>query len=165
MRQKPGPLTVDITNTAVIVVDMQNDFGAKAGMFGPQRGLIFLIIQKSRCPTARVFSDRPELAFKIIYTQNGLSWRSFGPRKWKIPNRDRQFANFHVRWYHYSTNGSKSRILMAAINWGTDIIPELKPEEGDYFSFPRSEDLHDNPILEINYFKCQLSRASLKLLP
>ena len=30
---KPDALTIDISKTAVIVVDMQNDFGAKGGMF------------------------------------------------------------------------------------------------------------------------------------
>lgn len=30
---KPDALTVDVSKTAVIVVDMQNDFGAKGGMF------------------------------------------------------------------------------------------------------------------------------------
>jgi hypothetical protein len=30
---KPAPLTIDTAKTAVIVVDMQNDFGAEGGMF------------------------------------------------------------------------------------------------------------------------------------
>ena len=30
---KPGPVNIDPDKTAVIVVDMQNDFGARGGMF------------------------------------------------------------------------------------------------------------------------------------
>ena len=30
---KPQPITIDTSTTAVIVVDMQNDFGCKGGMF------------------------------------------------------------------------------------------------------------------------------------
>jgi ureidoacrylate peracid hydrolase len=30
---KPGPLRIDTRETAVLVVDMQNDFGAEGGMF------------------------------------------------------------------------------------------------------------------------------------
>jgi hypothetical protein len=30
---KPAPVTIDIAKTAVIVVDMQNDFGSRGGMF------------------------------------------------------------------------------------------------------------------------------------
>ena len=29
----PGPVAIDIARTAVLVVDMQNDFGAPEGMF------------------------------------------------------------------------------------------------------------------------------------
>lgn len=30
---KPGPITIDLAKIAVLVVDMQNDFGTKGGMF------------------------------------------------------------------------------------------------------------------------------------
>jgi ureidoacrylate peracid hydrolase len=30
---KPEPVSIDPTRTAVIVIDMQNDFGADGGMF------------------------------------------------------------------------------------------------------------------------------------
>src|SRR5262249_52458240 len=30
---KPGPIGIDLARTAIVVVDMQNDFGAKGGMF------------------------------------------------------------------------------------------------------------------------------------
>jgi hypothetical protein len=38
---KPQPITIDIPKTAVIVVDMQNDFGSRGGMFD-RAGSIFL---------------------------------------------------------------------------------------------------------------------------
>ena len=30
---RPGPLTIELTRSAVLVIDMQNDFGASSGMF------------------------------------------------------------------------------------------------------------------------------------
>ena len=30
---KPEPISIDVARTAVVVVDMQNDFGAEGGMF------------------------------------------------------------------------------------------------------------------------------------
>ena len=30
---QPEPLTIDLARTAVVVIDMQNDFGAEGGMF------------------------------------------------------------------------------------------------------------------------------------
>ena len=30
---KPAPITIDLRRSAIVVIDMQNDFGAKGGMF------------------------------------------------------------------------------------------------------------------------------------
>src|SRR5688572_15504569 len=46
---KPGRISIDPSRTAVIVVDMQNDFGAKNGMFD-RAGLQISEIQKAVGP-------------------------------------------------------------------------------------------------------------------
>src|SRR2546426_12786827 len=43
---KPAPIAIDTAKTAVIVVDMQNDFGTKGGMFD-RAGFDVSIIQKA----------------------------------------------------------------------------------------------------------------------
>ncbi len=46
---KPEPIAIDISKTAVIVIDMQNDFGSKGGMFD-LAGIDISIIQKAVGP-------------------------------------------------------------------------------------------------------------------
>ena len=52
---KPEPVAIDIAKTAVIVVDMQNDFGSKGGMFD-RAGFDISIIQRAVPPTAKVLA-------------------------------------------------------------------------------------------------------------
>lgn len=46
---KPEPIAIDISKTAVIVIDMQNDFGSKGGMFD-LAGIDISIIQRAVGP-------------------------------------------------------------------------------------------------------------------
>src|ERR1700682_1348270 len=50
---KPEAITFDTTRTAVLGVDMQNDFGSKGGMFD-RAGIDISGIQKAVDPTAKV---------------------------------------------------------------------------------------------------------------
>jgi ureidoacrylate peracid hydrolase len=50
---RAGPVAMDPASTAVIVVDMQNDFGSKGGMFD-RAGIDISGIQKAVGPTAEV---------------------------------------------------------------------------------------------------------------
>ena len=58
---KPVAFSFDPTKTAVIVVDMQNDFGAKGGMLD-RAGLDVSGIQKAVAPTAKVLAADQLLA-------------------------------------------------------------------------------------------------------
>ena len=53
---KPGPIAIDTAKTAVIVVDMENDFGSKGGMFD-LAGIDISMIQTAVGSTER--SSRP----------------------------------------------------------------------------------------------------------
>src|SRR5688572_6102281 len=53
---KPGGFSFDTGSAAVLVVDMQNDFGSKGGMMD-LAGLDISPIQKAVGPTARVLSS------------------------------------------------------------------------------------------------------------
>jgi ureidoacrylate peracid hydrolase len=71
---KPESIAIDPAKTAVIVVDMQNDFGSKGGMF--DRAAIDISgIQRAVAPTARV----PTHGHQDHLPKDGLSVRPFGP--------------------------------------------------------------------------------------
>jgi ureidoacrylate peracid hydrolase len=125
---KPGPISIETTNTALIVVDMQNDFGVKTGMFD-RNGINIDVIRKIIAPTAGVIALAREAGIKIIYLKMGYRDDLSDLGNENSPNRDRHLL-FHVGETMTAPDGSKSRILIRD-NWGTDIIPELKPMEGD----------------------------------
>src|ERR1700737_2168774 len=52
---KPRPINLDLAKTVVMVVDMQNDFGSKGGMFD-RAGLDISIIQRAVPPTTKVLA-------------------------------------------------------------------------------------------------------------
>ncbi len=126
---KPEPITVDAANTAVIVVDMENDFGAKGGMFD-RAGVNISMIQKAVGPTAKVLSAARNADIKIIYLKMGYHEDLSDIGAEESPNRVRHMQFMHVGDTITAPNGSKSRMLIRD-NWGTDIVPELKPQDGD----------------------------------
>ena len=63
---QPDRLSLDTAKTAVIVCDMQNDFGAKGGMFH-RAGIDIAPIQAAVAPTARVLGAARAAGVKIVY--------------------------------------------------------------------------------------------------
>src|SRR5438552_155433 len=61
---RPGPVVIDASKTAVIVVDMQNDFGTKGGMFD-RAGIDISMIQAAVAPTAKVLASARKAGIKI----------------------------------------------------------------------------------------------------
>lgn len=125
---KPGPIAIDTASTAVIVVDMQNDFGAKDGMFD-RAGIDISGIQKAVGPTARVLASARHASIKIVYLKMG-----YRPDLSDLGAPDSVNRVRHLRLGVGTTidapDGRKSRILIRD-TWSTDIVPELKPESGD----------------------------------
>ena len=68
---KPEPISMDVARTALIVVDMQNGFGTKGGMFD-RAGIDISQIQAAVGPTGRVIAAARLLGIKIVYL-SGLS--------------------------------------------------------------------------------------------
>src|SRR5437016_14641758 len=68
----PEPITIDTARTAVIVVDMQNDFGTKGGVFD-RAGIDIAPIQKVVTPISKVLRISPPRGLKSGLTENGLS--------------------------------------------------------------------------------------------
>src|SRR5919204_1674290 len=67
---KPEPIPINPTNTAVIVVDMENDFAAKGGMFD-RAGIDISGAQKVIAPTAKALAAARQAGLKIIYLKMG----------------------------------------------------------------------------------------------
>ena len=126
---KPDSIAIDTARTAVIVVDMENDFGSKGGMFD-RAGIDISMIQKVINPTSNVLAAARRAGIKIIYLKMGYHEDLSDIGSEESPNRVRHLQFMHVGDTIIAPNGSKNRILIRD-SWGTDIVPELKPQTND----------------------------------
>jgi len=129
LSSRPSSVEFDITSTAVIVVDMQNDFGSKGGMFD-RAGIDISMIQKAVNPTAKVLSAARQAGIKIIYLKMGYQADLSDLGTADSPNRMIDLHIMHVGDMINTPTGTKSRILIRD-TWGTDIVTELKPKKDD----------------------------------
>jgi ureidoacrylate peracid hydrolase len=125
---KPGPIEIEMGHTAVIVVDMQNDFGAKGGMFD-RAGIDISVIQAAVAPTAKVIASARDASIPIIYLKMGFrpDLSDLGPEH--SANRARHLR-LGVGQAVRTPDGREGRILIRD-TWNTDIIPALAPAPGD----------------------------------
>jgi ureidoacrylate peracid hydrolase len=126
---KPEPVTIDMATTAVMVVDMQNDFGSKGGMFD-LAGIDISGIQKAVAPTARVLAAARTAGIKIVYLKMAFRPDLSDLGAPDSVNRARHLAKFNVGKTIRAPNGAESRILIRD-TWNTDILNALKPESDD----------------------------------
>ncbi len=126
---KPDVFTFDAAKTAVIVVDMQNDFGSKGGMF-ERAGIDISGIQKAVGPTAKVLAAARKAGVKIVYLKMGFRPDLSDMGATDSVNRVRHLGFLKVGEKVTAPDGKESRILVRD-TWNTDILPELKPEAGD----------------------------------
>jgi ureidoacrylate peracid hydrolase len=125
---KPEPITIDTTQTAVIVVDMQNDFCSKGGLFD-RAGVDISAVQKAVGPTRRVLSAAREAGIKIVYLKMGFRPDLSDLGDTDSPNRIRHL-HFGVGQPHSAPDGRQGRLLIRD-TWNTDVIEELRPQPED----------------------------------
>ena len=125
----PGVITIDAAKTAVIVVDMQNDFGTEGGMFH-RAGIDITMIQRAVGPAAKVLGSARRAGMKIVYLKMGFRPDLSDLGAPDSVNRVRHLEGFKVGQTILAPDGRESRILIRD-NWGTDIVPELKPQGDD----------------------------------
>lgn len=125
---KPEPIALDPSKTAVIVVDMQNDFGAEGGMFH-LAGIDISMIQKAVAPTARVLTAARKKGIKVVYLKMGFRPDLADLGSAGSPNRERHLR-LGVGNVAHAPDNRESRILIRD-TWNTDIVTELKPQPGD----------------------------------
>lgn len=125
---KPERIAMDTAKTAVIVVDMQNDFGSEGGMF-QRAGRDLSLIQAAVAPTARVLDAARREGIKIIYFK-----MAFKPDLSDVGSADSVNRRVHLKLGAGQTvrapNGTQSRILIRD-TWNSDILTELTPKGGD----------------------------------
>ena len=125
---RPRSLALDPAATAVIVVDMQNDFGAEGGMFH-RAGIPISAIQATVAPTARVLAAARRAGVQIVYLkmefEPDLS-DAGRPDAANFANHRHLGAGDQVQ----SPDGRQGRILVRD-TWNTEILPALAPQAGD----------------------------------
>lgn len=126
---KPDPVSIDTAKTAVIVVDMQNDFGSDGGMF-QRAGIDISMIRRAVAPTAKVLAAARGESIKIIYLK-----MAFKPDLSDAGSSDSVNLVRHRKFLKAGTavkspTGKDSRILIRD-TWNTDILTELAPEKED----------------------------------
>ena len=127
LNAKPEPIAINPARTAVIVVDMENDFVAKGGMFD-RAGADISGAQKAIAPTAKVLAAR-QAGLKIIYLKMGYRPDLSDLGATDSVNRTRHLK-FGVGQTIRAPDGRESRVLIRD-TWDTDIVPELKPQPND----------------------------------
>ena len=125
---KPEPIAMQGAKTAVIVVDMQNDFAAKGGIFD-RAGIDISGAKKAIGQTAKVLAAARRAGVRIIYLKMGFRPDLSDLGAPDSPNRVRHLR-FGVGQTVHAPDGTESRMLIRD-TWNTDIVSELKPQADD----------------------------------
>jgi ureidoacrylate peracid hydrolase len=125
---RPEPLAIDPWTTAVIVVDMQNDFGADGGMFA-RAGIPIADITTVVEPIANVLRAARRVGMTVIYLTMQFEPDLSNAGTPDSPNFLKHKA-LGVGDVVVTPGGRRSRTLVKG-TWGTEILSELSPEEGD----------------------------------
>lgn len=126
---RPTPLRIDTTQTAVIVCDMQNDFGAAGGMF-QRAGIDISMIQGAVAPTKRVLVAARRAGMPVIYLKMGFQPDLSDAGAEDSPNRVKHMFFGGIGNSVLAPDGTPSRTLIRE-TWSTAIVPELAPEPSD----------------------------------
>ncbi|HEV7622624.1 MAG TPA: isochorismatase family cysteine hydrolase, partial [Amnibacterium sp.] len=123
-----GDIELQVERTAVLVVDMQNDFGDARGMFG-RAGVDVSGITAAVEPTARVLQEARRVGVRIVYLKMGFLPDLSDLGGPESPNRI-VHERLGVGDEMIAPDGTTSRILIRD-TWNTDILPPLSPMPDD----------------------------------
>ena len=128
MDARPQAISINTAKTAVIVVDMQNDFGTKGGMF-ERAGIDISGIQRAVVPTAGVLNVARRAGISVVYLKMAFRPDLSDLGAPDSVNRARHLA-FGIGLAVTAPDGRASRIMIRD-TWNTDIVDALKPHAGD----------------------------------
>jgi len=115
----PEPFALDPRSAAVLVIDMQNDFGASGGMFG-RAGIPLAAIEAAVAPIARLLPAARRAGVAIVYLT-----MQFSP---DLSDAGAPDAPNYVK--HVPLGVGDGQTLIAG-SWGAQILPALRPVPGD----------------------------------
>jgi ureidoacrylate peracid hydrolase len=125
---RPEAIQIDIARCAVLVIDMQNDFGARGGMFD-RAGIDISSIELAVAPTVRAVAAARLANIPIVYLkmQHTADLANAGR-----PNSPHWIKHrpLSVGENIEAPDGGTSRILVED-TWNTDILPALTPHDGE----------------------------------
>jgi ureidoacrylate peracid hydrolase len=110
------------------VIDMQNDFGSKGGMFD-RAGIDISGIRRAVEPTASVVAAARRAGIRVVYLKMGYRADLSDLGAPDSPNRLRHLR-MGIGEKIVAPDGREGRILVRD-SWGTDILPELTPQPED----------------------------------
>ncbi len=122
---KPGPIEVELTKCAVVVVDMQNAFASKGGMLDVA-GVDISNAPRVVSSIKTVVNAARQASVPIVYVQMGYKpdlSNSGGPNS---PNWHKELA-IHLMRCRPELKGT----LLTEGTWDFAIVEELNPEPGD----------------------------------
>lgn len=125
---KPEFLDIDLGQTALIVVDMQNDFGSEGGMFD-RAGINIAPIKTIVPAIARVIDAARTAGLPVIYLKMQFEPDMSDAGDSLAPNYIKH-RRLKAGDEMTAPNGSASRILIRD-TWNTAIVDELDPRDGD----------------------------------
>ena len=128
LASRPDSLQIDPRSSAVLVIDMQNDFGARGGMFD-RAGIDISGIGAAATATRRVLRACRDADIPVVYVkmEHPADLANAGPKDgphW-IKHRPLRAGEEVV-----APDGSQGRILVKD-TWNTQILEELEPQPGD----------------------------------
>jgi ureidoacrylate peracid hydrolase len=125
---RPDAFSLDPATTAVVVVDMQNDFASPGGMF--DRAGIDIAGIRAIVPTIRqVLVAARDAGIAIVYLKMGFS-ADLSDAGYPTSPTWLKHVPLKVGDAITAPDGTPSRILVRDC-WSTDVVPELAPNEGD----------------------------------
>ncbi len=120
IQAEPEPVEIDLKRTAILVIDMQNAFVSKGGMFDLS-GKDMTYITKTIEPNRKIIEMARNRSIKVVYAVHRITadMREIGPMS-RFRLTPERLAGTEIR------NGS-----ILENTWGTEIIEELKPRENE----------------------------------
>ena len=123
LQTEPAPLEIDLERFALMVIDMQNAFVSKGGMFDLW-GFDVSHIPNVIKPIEKLIGASREKGVKIIYLAHTLS-----PRAQEVGPMTRFWHSRTLRAYRERPEMADS--LLTKGTWGAEIIDQLKPRDDD----------------------------------
>lgn len=128
LNAKPEPVAIALDQSAVLVVDMQNDFGSRGGMFD-RAGIDIGPIERAVEPTARVLDAARAAGLPVIYLVMQFSADLSDAGNPDSPNRIKH-RPLALGESIAAPDGRAGRILVEG-TWNAEILPRLAPRQGD----------------------------------